>query len=276
MAMFQPVMARYDSSVVTLSSDDAKTDAVYGNGKFTCAMANTNRGCTHAVKIVPTLVLVPNVFSNVYVGMNAFATTDSAPTTYAWSIVPGFYSLSMFVDAFNVSAAKPAYLTLAVSNTGYTRFVNSGVGARNAPIQMSVSMSDMLGFTDRALFPIVLGVVVVTVLSAVTVTANAIPRMGTTPVVYVVARQLAVNRMIASDSRDYNVLATVSLHDVPYGSYGVYRGVNMFMDDIEFRTPQSLNQLDVELLDINYMPLTVDVRFPVIIQLKVFHTDTLT
>ena len=46
------------------------------------------------------------------------------------------------------------------------------------------------------------------------------------------------------------------------------------MDDIEFRTPRSLDQVDVEVLDSNYNVLTIDTRFDVIIQLKVFHTDT--
>ena len=99
--------------------------------------------------------------------------------------------------------------------------------------------------------------------------------MGTTPLVYVVARQVALNRMVASDSKEYNVIATVSLHDVPYGSYGVFRGTDLFMDDVEFRAPRALDQIDVELLDYKYKPLVVDTRYPVILQLKVFHTDTI-
>ena len=279
MSMYQAVLSRQDSSLVTLSSDDAKeVDVTYGNGKFKCNLMNTNRGGTHAIKIVPNLVMVPNVFNNVFGTssdgyMNTFASLI-AGVGHQYSIPFGFYTRDELVNVFNADDDNemPAAVVMAVSAYGYIQFSNS-TGVMYTVV-MKQAMANMLGFTNTTLFPVTVNGITVTVNGGTTVTANVLPHMGTTPVVYVATRQFGINRMIASNNRDYNVIATVSMHDVPYGSYGVFRGQDIFMDDIEFRSPRSLDQVDVELLDSNYNTLTIDTRFEVILQLKVFHTDT--
>jgi hypothetical protein len=80
--------------------------------------------------------------------------------------------------------------------------------------------------------------------------------------------------MVSSNSKEYDVLATVSMHDTPYGSYASYSARDVFIDDIDFRQPRAISRIDFELLDYKYQPLTIDRRFPVVIQLKVYHTDT--
>ena len=283
--MLQPVIARHDSSLVTLSSSDAVTvDGTYGNGKFTCQLRNANRGGTHAIKVVPNLVMVPNLFHNMTNEIDEQNTFQGAVggVGYQWRLPLGHYTQSQLVNEFNNQTALQPVLgraiKLSVSNLGFMQFYTTSGGSYL--VQMSHTMGTMLGFTvatsQVAILPS--GVdygVRVTVPSGSTVTANAIPSMGTTPLVYVVARQVALNRMVASDSKEYNVIATVSLHDVPYGSYGVFRGKDLFIEEVEFRNPRALDQIDVELLDYKYQPLVVDKRYPVILQLKVFHTDTI-
>jgi hypothetical protein len=185
----------------------------------------------------------------------------------------GFYTRDEFVDMYN--SLGGGFIIMSVTVDGYIQLLATLPGD-DSQLFMVPAMANMLGFTDRTLFPfngthVDVGILIV---NGSTVVANTRPHMGTTPVVYVTTRQFGINRMIASNNRDYNVIATVSMHDVPYGSYGVFRGVDVFMDDIEFRSPRSLDQVDVELLDSNYNTLTIDPRFEVILQLKVFHTDT--
>ena len=288
--MYQSVISRHDSSLVTLNSEDATAvDSTYGNGKFTCQLKNANRGGTHDIKVVPNLVMVPNVFNNVQLindgdtTGNGYTMSDfqGGPGTsggQTWVIPEGFYTRDEFISKFN--ATSTGQLKMAVTEDGYILlYTTSG----SYTVQMQISMARMLGFhifnsnvtklTDTA--SVIRGwAVQVTVPAGGIVVANALPFMGTTPLVYIVTRQLAMNRMTASDSKEYNVIATVSMHDVPYGSYGVFRGGDIFMEDVEFRTPRALDQIDVELLDYKYRPLKVDARYPVSIQLKVFHTDT--
>ena len=291
--MYQSVISRHDSSLVTLNSEDATAvDATYGNGKFTCQLKNANRGGTHAIKVVPNLVMVPNVFNNVQstndgdTTGNRFTMSDfqGGPGTgvgYYWRIPEGFYTRDEFISKFNtMTISEDNKLKMAINEDGYMLFYTT---SGSYTFQMQISMARMLGFhifnsnvtklTDTA--SVIRGwAVQVTVPAGSIVVANALPFMGTTPLVYIVTRQLAMNRMTASDSKEYNVIATVSMHDVPHGSYGVFRGGDIFMEDVEFRTPRALDQIDVELLDYKYRPLKVDARYPVSIQLKVFHTDT--
>jgi hypothetical protein len=275
--MYQAVLARQDSSLVTLSSDDAKdVDATYGNGKFTCNLLNTNRGGTHAIKIVPSLVMIPNVFNNVYAGMNVLEEYFDMRLHIGSITIPyGFYTRDEFITLFNSLSLQ---FVMSVTVDGYIKVYSTQTEMTGSDFNliMSEALANMLGFTDRTLFPLIGKSVYVTmpVVSSYTVVANTRSRMATTPIVYVTTRQFGINRMIASNNRDYNVIATISMHDVPYGSYGVFRGQDIFMDDIEFRTPRSLDQVDIELLDSNYNTLTIDPRFEVILQLKVFHTDT--
>lgn len=271
MSMYQAVLSRQDSSLVTLSSDDAKeVDVTYGNGKFKCNLMNTNRGGTHAIKIVPNLVMVPNVFNNVYTGMNTGNVVVSGGSTTPFTVPVGFYTRDDFIVWWNSLGHDHAVLD--VLSNGHIRVTNPYLAS--CTINMSLVMATMLGFTDRVLFPYNGTYVSITAFVGYTRIASDLSHMGTTPIVYVTTRQFGINRMIASNNRDYNVIATVSMHDVPYGSYGVFRGQDIFMDDIEFRSPRSLDQVDVELLDSNYNTLTIDTRFEVILQLKVFHTDT--
>jgi hypothetical protein len=300
--MYQSVISRHDASLLTLNSEDATiVDTTYGNGKFTCQLKNANRGGTHAIKVVPNLVMVPNVFDNVTTGpgtpnrpisapMNAFLGTGDFP----WSIPTGYYTQSQFVTEFNKTTANfddpvRRAIKMSVSENGFMQFFTTTGGAYT--FEMTQLMANMLGFTWGTQTGSVIKLPTdhiygMTIQINVpnfdpntpnfdgNVTANVLPCMGTTPLVYVVTRQLAMNRMTASDSKEYNVIATVSMHDVPYGSYGVFRGGDIFMEDVEFRTPRALDQIDVELLDHKYRPLIVDTRYPVSIQLKVFHTDT--
>ena len=272
MSMYQAVLSRQDSSLVTLSSDDAKdVDATYGNGKFKCNLMNTNRGGTHAIKIVPNLVMVPNVFNNVYTGMNTGIITNTGAPTAAFTMPIAFYSRDEFISTWNIFYSY-LHAVMGVHTDGRIKFTNAT--SDDITVNMSLLMATMLGFTDRTLYPYDGTYVAILVDAVNIISATIIPHMGTTPVVYVATRQFGINRMIASNNCDYNVIATVSMHDVAYGSYGVFRGQDIFMDDIEFRSPRSLDQVDVELLDSNYNTLTIDTRFEVILQLKVFHTDT--
>ena len=291
--MYQSVISRHDSSLVTLNSEDGTAvDATYGNGKFTCQLKNANRGGTHAIKVVPNLVMVPNVFNNAQ-RINDGDTTENVYTMcsfqggpgtgggHYWHMSEGFYTRDEFISKFNATPVQGGgQLKMAVTEDGYMMFYTT---SGSYTVQMQISMARMLGFhifdsnvtrlTDTS--SVLRGwAVQVTVPAGGIVVANALPFMGTTPLVYIVTRQLAMNRMTASDSKEYNVIATVSMHDVPYGSYGVFRGGDIFMEDVEFRTPRALDQIDVELLDYKYRPLKVDARYPVSIQLKVFHTDT--
>ena len=464
----QSTTVRHDSTVVNFSSTDAiSVDAVYGNGKFTCAMNNANRGATHAVKVVPSRVVVPNVFPNIKTGLNVIKTygrtlftpediivvsagnqttefsinlscmtitlvngspvkgsgliaitqnvqfpvgtysleqyittmnsliasilaADSSPTVNAISIVLSYdtqtgqltstltgmqwdittlansrlgtnatavYSIGMSIEgyigqyadgtqalstiamgrplpgdsttaddqtdvsnnivdaitsqpsgAFNVTqenvdtetstgiipegfySASTLLQVLATLNTSVLQWTydtnNNGVfevsvpnanGTSTIVVGISQDLADVLGLTANTYtvdettneLRFTIGSI-----ANSTLTANLIPHMGTTPMVHVVARQAAMNNMSASNSREYDLLASVPMTGTPYGSYASYTAPDIYVDDIDYKSVRSLTKIDFEVLDHKYNVLSIDKRFPVIIQLKAFHTDT--
>jgi hypothetical protein len=267
-------IARHDSSLVTFSSSDAiSVDAVYGNGKFSCQLNNVNRGATHAVKVLPTAVLVPNVFPNMKEEDVTVKLYDGSTWNHngSVSVLPGHYDTDSIAAALSVVDM----ITLSVSPSGRFLFTVSPSMMADV-IEITPGLANMLGLSNNE-YTIVGGKYRFACDvdgDSKTVAAAMIPHLGTTPIVYVVARQIGNNNMVASDSKEYDVIATVSMHNAAYGAYASYVSSDVFVDDIDYRTARSINRVDFELLDHNYKPLTIDSRFPVIVQLKVYHVDT--
>lgn len=449
----QSNICRHDSSLVTYSSSDAVSiDPVYGAGKFTCIMNNVNRGATHAIKVVPTRVMVPNVFPNldgqsgvinvyteqevqseIVVGLNntfdanllynvqtAFGgvfTGDERTSLLNQPVVfpVGSYTPNEFVTKFNelyqankrqndptvpnvqMSVVNNEFVITVtnmldsvpgggtgsifvgveingldvLSQLGFPTDVKgyeatvvrdfvTGYGTTNGPTPtdttagfvnpfsvttpipssptLTVKVNDFSipsGFYDiQSLVstmsdasegqfefsyddntrkvsieileqlpgqpkPITIGLndttrkilgihnndtvfdgntneylYVIGTQVGDTLTARDFPSLGTTPLVHVVAKQLAMNNMVANNSLEYDVLATIPMHEAQYGQYASYTSPDIFVDDIDFRTARSLTKIDFEIVDHKYNIVKIDPRFPVIIQLKVYHIDT--
>jgi hypothetical protein len=464
----QATLTKHDSTVVNFSSTDAiSVDPVHGNGKFTCAMNNANRGATHAVKIIPSKIVVPNVFPNIRNGSNVIKTygrtlftpediivvsagnetttfslelscmtitlvggapvkgaglisiiefvqfpvgtysleqyittmnsliasilaADPSPIVNAISIVLSYdtqtgqltstltgmqwdittlansrlgtsatavYSIGMGIDyyigqyadgtqalsgismsrplpgdsftaddqtdvtnnivdaitsqpsgAFNVTqenvdtetstgtipegfySASTLLEALVTKNTNVLQWTydtnSNGVfdvsvpnanGTSTIVLGISHNMADILGLTfNDYTVDAATGELRFAIGQNVdsTLTANLIPHMGTTPIVHVVAREAAMNNMSASNSREYDLVASVPMAGVPYGAYASYTAPDIYVDDIDYKAVRSLTKIDFEILDHKYNIVTIDKRFPVVIQLKAFHVDT--
>lgn len=262
------------------SADATKVDAVYGNGKFTCQMTNSNRAGTHAIKVVPAKIMIPNVFPNITQGMNYIYTTrpveDPGSLEEDVRFPVGFYTLEGIVSRLNDR------LSLNVSfNQILTRIQIENVSGAEVDLVMSRPFATMLGLTDNQFSPnfapsqvSVLNEVTLKIASGATVVASSVPFIGTTPLVHVLARKAATQNLLSSNSTEYSVLATVLMNRANFGEYATYEAPDVFVDDIDFRTPRNLSDIDFEIVDHLFNPITIDPRFPVIIQLKVFHVDT--
>ena len=458
----QATLMKHDSTVVNYSSADAiSVDPTYGNGKFTCSMNNANRGATHAVKVVPSKIIVPNVFPNIKNGSNVITTSISTTTVSdivvtesnkavslvlryanydANGVERGFGNYPIFTDvpfplgsytpqeyetamyslltplfsthpeplirqmrvtlqyieadtAFIFSlvglpwvvnnlvsstwASSPFAITTAYAIgvtffgpgrspnvTAYSNIYRPGVdgniipslansssditngnansintlpeeypldvvsgfaetsnavipqgyysasalleklntlntnilqwsyntngngvfevtipnadGTNTIVMDISNDLADVLGLTLNPYTKIetnklrfVIGQNTTSILQA-----SQLPHMGTTPIVHVVAREAAMNNMTASDSREYDLIATIPMTNTPYGAYASYTAPDIYVDDIDYKSVRSLTKIDFEILDYKYNVVTIDPRFPVVVQLKAFHVDT--
>ena len=264
------VITRHDSHTIVYTSADATlVDPVFGNGKFTCHVSNVNRGGTHAVKVVPTRVLIPNVFYNVLAGAT-FVGVEKAGGGATTTIDPGFYTIENLLARIETVSGEPLVVF------GYDTSTNRVFIENGTPdiwtVTLSLPIAVRMGFINPTIDGT--GNAVIAVPANTTVFATASPFMGTTPVVHVVAKKIATNNLLSSNNGEYNVLTTVDMTQTPFGQYASFSSQDIFLHDIDFRSPRQISDVDFELVDNEFQTLTIDPRFHVVVALKVYHTDT--
>lgn len=94
------------------------------------------------------------------------------------------------------------------------------------------------------------------------------------PYVYITSPQISRNNVLTSDSRNRNILATVPMTGVPRCEYAHYSGVDIYVDNIDYKGPTSLDKVEFEVTDDKHNVLTIPTHTPVAISLKVYHDDT--
>jgi hypothetical protein len=269
------VITTHDSSLIVYNSADAvRKDGVLGNGDFTCRMSNVNRAGSHAVKVVPFKVFIPNVFPNILAGANLVQTVkDGVGITSTVTIRSDFYSLDALMDMLNVSVGGTFSITY---DTTLARVVLTNIAVGTHFFIVDVKVASMLGFSYAPSATVVVtgSRVAFHVPDSGFVQAVSVPYMGTTPVVHVIASKAANSNLLSSNSVEYSVLASVNMTSAAYGQYAVHEATDLYLGDIDFRSPRNLSDIDFKIVDKNFETLAIDPRFDVIIQLKVFHTDT--
>lgn len=94
------------------------------------------------------------------------------------------------------------------------------------------------------------------------------------PYVYITSPQISRNNVLTSDSRNRNILATIPMTGVPRCDYAHYTGVDIYVDNIDYKGPSSLDNVEFEITDDKHNTLTIPTHTPVAISLKVYHDDT--
>jgi hypothetical protein len=266
------VITKHDSSLIVYNSADAiRVDSRYGNGDFTCRMSNVNRAGSHAIKLVPHKVLIPNVFNNVKDGANQIQTQTNVFVPVADVLVtPGFYALAALLAKLNSSVGGIFGFTFDSSTS---RIVLTNLHANEHYLIVDVKVAEMLGFSYTA--AMVSGSRVSFVVNgAASIQAATVPYLGTSPIVHVIASKAAKSNLLSSNGTEYSVLASVDMTASGFGQYASYEAADLYLGDIDFRSPRDLSDIDFRITDANFETLAIDPRFHVIIQLKVFHTDT--
>jgi hypothetical protein len=94
------------------------------------------------------------------------------------------------------------------------------------------------------------------------------------PYVYITSPQISRNNVLTSDSRNRNILAAIPMTGVPRCDYAHYTGVDIYVDNIDYKGPTSLDKVEFEVTDDKHNVLTIPTHTPVTISLKVYHDDT--
>lgn len=268
------VIAKHDSSLILYNSSDAtRKDTKYGNGEFTCSMKNINRAGSHAIKVVPYNVFIPNVFPNIITGTNDGITNNISGTDPGSFVIPqGFFTITSLLEllnTYNTGTLEFAYDPIM----SHVTITNTDISVQDRTLNIDVVLAKRLGLTYTP--SMVTGTrVVFTIPAGGTLEAGSVPHMATTPIAHVLAYKAANFNLLSSNRTEYSVLASVNMSKVPYGEYAVHEASDIFIGDIEYRTPRYLGDLDFKIVDADFNTLIIDERFPVLVELKVYHGDT--
>jgi hypothetical protein len=223
---------------------------------------NTNKGGTHAVKVVPAKIFIPNVFTNVE--SSTGAVTIGSETGV---LATGHYTIDYLLRRINlISTGGDLVFTY---NVDTNRVEVDNTTASSITLSVSTELAVRLGFVTVPSS----SVTTISIPPGQTIVPSS-PYMGTTPVVHVLTKRLANANLLSSNNNEYNVLATVDMSGTKYGGYAVFNSFDIYLNDIDFRSPRTVTDVDFEVVDQQFNPLKIDPRFHVIVHLKVYHVDT--
>ena len=94
------------------------------------------------------------------------------------------------------------------------------------------------------------------------------------PCVHITSPQIARNNVLTSDSQNRHILATIPMTGVSRCDYGHYTGVDIYVDNIDYKGPTSLDKVEFIVTDDKHNQLTIPEHTPVSVALKVYHDDT--
>lgn len=271
-------ISKHESAMVHYSSYDAITvDKYFGNAKFRCVLNNCNK-ITNAIKVVPIMITLPNVFDNVNTYNNFFSfnfEAEDPSLQFHMIIPPGFYTRNRFIEKINSVVTT----TIAPGN-----FPAPGVKFNFDEVENRITITNSTGYdlsiTASSDYWMMLGYmaptdyVTKTIQAGASDTAPYLPNFGGERIVHVVMKEIARGNMVTSQGTELNVLTTVSLHNTPYGSYTSKETTDIFLEDIDYKQQNNLNDVTIELLDYRYRNLIVPHNFSVHVTLKVYHVDT--
>ena len=94
------------------------------------------------------------------------------------------------------------------------------------------------------------------------------------PYVHITSPQISRNNVLTSDSQNRHILATIPMTGVARCEYAHYTGVDIYVDNIEYKGQTSLDKVEFIVTDDKHNQLTIPEHTPVSISLKVYHDDT--
>lgn len=250
-----------DSKAYYVSSHNAVRDAA--TATFVVNVQNAIY-VNKAVKVCPMSVTLPNIFPNVTKYNNTFSESDGGPTPVTRTIPIGQYTLTELVTAFNAASTR---FTMAVSAAGMTTMTAGTPGDR---LQANIDFIHLFGLqgwvapSSSTIYE-----------SQTDNHTSVVPvNIGGEKLVHLICNQLASAHCIhAVDGTPYDVVAHISLHDVPYGFDAHWRASDVVIDNVAYKDHVNLDTLRIQLLDHQFRPLTFPDNYHVRMMLKIFHQD---
>lgn len=255
-----------EESVLLYLSSEHSTHKSDDGHRFTVNIGNTTF-VEKASGITPCKIIIGNLFPNINAYKSYMVVNG---TTYTWTV--GQYTASELTTVVT-TAISPQSSTLTLTNDRFVLTLTSG-----APRTYSATSDtwDLLGWNWRTLTPsVVPGEYYMTITNGFPQTAPYPPSMFGERLVHISCDRLAHGNLVhGADGKLYDVMATIPLGDVPYGSSKVWEPADAILYDVDYKYTNSLSSsLDFQLFDSKMRPLPYPLNHHVQMVLKVYHKE---
>jgi len=219
------------------------------------------------VRIVPTTILVPNIFPNVNIYNNKFSITDDLDVTTNYEMEVGQYTLDELVVALN-AAVNDINITWETIDSKVNLLLDgSGTIHTDGPY---TDFFDLIGWTSIA--NAVDGGHAVS--TAGQVLGPDVVNIGGEKLVFLTCDKIAPSNAIHGlDGTAWDIFGVVSFHDAEYGQTAEHRAADVRVDDVEFKGQTNLDTLVIEIKDSKMRALPFPSNYHIRVVFKVYHRD---
>ena len=227
--------------LITISSDDKDSDSV-SNSNFWVTLKE-NYYTQNITRILIKEATVPNCFYNISDGTNNGKKNDilnyiDGKVNKSLEIIPGQHNIDQFITV--LTSAFLAYGTVVVitqdpiTQTLMFNFTTVVTLLYNSPMAPVIGLTEdlpcVLGVPTHSWFP---------------------PDLSGVNAVNIHSSILGESNGIDGNSGLINLLERVSLHDVPYGSFGYKQNNDSDLAQVTYAQPKNLQRIDIRLRDVS-------------------------
>lgn len=225
--------------LITISSDDKDSDSV-SNSNFWVTLKE-NYYTQNITRILIKEATVPNCFYNISDGVNNGKQNDilnyiDAKVNKSLYVIPGQHNIDQFITALTAAFLANGTVVIItqdpITQTLLFNFTTVVTLLYNSPMAPIIGLTQdlpcVLGVPTHSWFP---------------------PDLSGVNAVNIHSSILGESNGIDGNSGLINLLERVSLHDVPYGSFGYKQNSDSDLAQVTYAQPKNLQRIDIRLRD---------------------------
>jgi len=226
--------------LVTISSDDKDSDSV-SNSNFWVTLKESYY-TQNISRILIKEATVPNCFYNISDGtgngkQNNQLIYNDSKFTNSFNMPPAQYNVDQFMSALEFEFLASGHI-VNITQDPLTQKIIFNFPAESMTILSTSSISPVLGITQNLVCPL-----------GVPTSTQYPPDLSGINAVNIHSSILGESNGIDGNSGLINLLERVSLHDIPFGSFGYRQNSDSDLAMVSYAQPKNLQRIDIRLRD---------------------------
>ena len=225
--------------LVTISSDDKEPDSV-SNSNFQVTLKESYY-TQNISRILIKEATVPNCFYNLSNGsgngkQNNVLNYNDSKNSQTFSITPAQYNVDQFITALTAGFLSNGDVVVITQDDLTQKLIFNFVN--QTTLFVSSLIAPVLGLTENLIC-----------LAGIPTLSQFTPDLSGINAVNIHSAILAESNGIDGNSGLINLLERVSLHDIPFGSFGYKQNSDSDLAMVSYAQPKNLQRIDIRLRD---------------------------